>query len=142
MLVDIEDFQKVVDLCDVFAIGFARFPERLIVDTRANDQQGAMIQVVEPLDSVQARFYWLGKERPSFGPPERFMFVPWPHSLQFLEECGILNRVRERLAAIQPAMAERCDAVFGELRRLERRGNIEAIRGEERYRTLWSASPR
>ncbi|HWO94412.1 MAG TPA: hypothetical protein VNL92_06570 [Dehalococcoidia bacterium] len=141
MMVDIEEFQKVVDYCDVFAIGFRLFPERLIVDTRANAEQGPMIRIVEPLESVQARFYWLGRERPSFGPPERFMFVPWPHSLQYLEEIGILERVRDRLVQVDPQMAAACDDAFAGLRKLERAGIVEAIRGEERYRTLWSVLP-
>lgn len=140
MLVDIEELEKAVDLSDVFAIGFRLFPERLIIDARANDQQGPMIAVVEPLDSVQARFYWLGKERPTFPSPQRFMFAPWPHSLQYLEECGILNRIRERLVREHTGMALRCDEVFAELRRLERHGVVEAIRGDERYRTLWAAA--
>ncbi len=140
MMVDIEELQKVIDYCDVFALGFRLFPERLFIDTRGNEHDGPLIRIVEPLDSVAARFHWLGRERPSFGVPERFMFVPWPHSLQYLEECDILQRVRRRLASVQPEMEARCDEVFSELRALERRGMFEAIRGEERYHTLWAVS--
>ncbi len=139
-MVDIEEFNKVVDLCDVFGVGFRLFPERLLVDTRTDDEHGPMLKVAEPVDSVQARFHWLGRERPSFGPPERFVFVPWPHSLQFLEECGILSRIRDRLVGLQPSVADECDSVFAQLQALERSGTIEAIRGNGRYRTLWSAA--
>ena len=139
-MVDLEELQRAIDYADVFAMGFRLFPERLMLDTRSNDEQGPMIRVVEPLESVQARFFWLGKERPSFGPPERFVFVPWPHSLRYLQEGGILRGIQERLVTAHPNMAERYASVFGQLRRLERRGLIEAVQGEEQYRTLWSAT--
>lgn len=137
MIVDIEEVVKVIEEADVFALGFRLFAERLIVDTRMSEQQGSMIAVVEPTDSVAARFHWLGRVRPSFGLPERFMFVPWPHSFQFLEESGVLGHIRDRLVRTQPDMAEACDQAFDRLRRLEHRGTIEAIQGEELYRTLW-----
>ena len=134
---DIDEVVKVIEESDVFAVGFRLFSDRLIVDTRANEQQGPMIAVVEPTDSVAARFHWLGRVRPAFGMPERFMFVPWPHSLQYLEESRVLGHIRERLVRTQPDMADACDQAFDRLRRLEYRGTVEAIQGEQTYRTLW-----
>jgi hypothetical protein len=43
------------------------FPERLIVDTRHTDSDGPMVEVVEPVATVEERFFWLGQRRPSFG---------------------------------------------------------------------------
>lgn len=137
---ELEEYKQVIDLCDVFVIGFHLFPERLVVDARCNEDAGPMVRVAEPLASVQARYYWLGRERPGFGAPERFMFAPWQHSLRFFEESGLLARIRERIVTLDRSVAGACDDAFHELRRLERAGTIEAIRGEDRYRTLWPTS--
>ncbi len=137
MDVDLEEYKQVIDLCDVFVVGFRLFPERLVVDARHNDDAGPMIQVVEPLASVQDRYHWLGQIRPSFGPPERFMFAPWHQSLQFFEDSGLMGRIHERLTTIDPASASQAERAIARLRHLEHEGMIEAVRGQERYRTLW-----
>ncbi len=77
--IDLEEVGKVVEGCDVFAIGFHMFPERVIIDTRETEDVAPLVQVVEPVTSVEERFHWLGRERPSFGVPERFSFFIWPH---------------------------------------------------------------
>ena len=97
MMIDLEELRKVVENADVFAIGFRTFPERLIVDARSSEHAGTMVQVVEPVASVEERFFWLGKERPAFGVPERFTFFVWPHSLRFFEESGLGQIIRERV---------------------------------------------
>jgi len=138
LLIDLDEVRKVVDQCDVFTIGFRLFPQRVIVDTRSTDEESAMVELVEPVDTVEERFFWLGKRRPQFGVPERFTFFVWPHSIGFLEACGLVERIGERLgAAERPAMAEALGKALEEMRRLEREAVQAALSGQN-YHTLWS----
>lgn len=137
VLIDLEEVGKVVDASDVFTIGFRVFPQRVIVDTRDVGEVGPMVQVVEPVDSVEERFHWLGRERPALGVPERFAFFVWPHSLEFFESSGLPQRLRDRLRASErPQVARMADEVLEELRRLEQEAVQQALSGEG-YHALW-----
>ena len=137
LLIDLDEVGKVVDECDVFTIGFRTFQERLIVDTRETDDVGPLLRVVGPVSSVEERFHWLGRERPEFGVPERFSFFVWPHSLEFLESCGLGQRVRDRVKASErPEVARMVEEAMAELRALERRSMQQALAGEG-YHSLW-----
>ena len=141
-MIDLEEVRKVVETCDVFTMGFRLFPERLIIDTRVNDQAGPMIEVVEPVSTVEERFFWLGQRRPSFGVPQRFTFFVWPHSIGYLEESGLLQDIRNRVNATDETgdsgrqMAQAVTRLFG----LERRATLDAIHGRN-YHTLWERAP-
>ncbi len=135
--IDLEEVGKVVERCDVFAIGFRMFSERVIIDTRETDDQVPLVKVVEPVTSVEERFHWLGRERPAFGVPERFSFFVWPHSMEFLESCGLARRIRDQLGASErPEVARMMDKALAELQRLERRSVHQALAGEG-YHVLW-----
>jgi hypothetical protein len=137
VLIDLEEVGKVVDTSDVFTIGFRVFPQRVIVDTRDAGEVGPMVQVVEPVDSVEERFHWLGRERPALGVPERFAFFVWPHSLEFFESSGLPQRLRDRLRATErPQVAQMTDEALEKLRRLERDAVQRALSGEG-YHALW-----
>ena len=56
-----------------------------------------MVRVVEPVASVEERFFWLGKERPRSASPERFTFFLWPHSVRYFEESGLGEMIRHRV---------------------------------------------
>ena len=43
VLVDFDEISKLLSTADVFTVGFATFPERLIVDTRTNERETPMI---------------------------------------------------------------------------------------------------
>ena len=136
--IDLEEVGKVVEGCDVFTIGFRMFPERVIIDARETADQVPLVQVVEPVTSVEERFHWLGRERPAFGVPERFSFFVWPHSMEFLESSGLARRIRDQLGASErPEVAQMIDKALAELRRLERRSVQQALAGEG-YHALWS----
>jgi len=137
LLIDLEEVTKVVGGCDVFTIGFRTFPERLIVDTRETEGAGPLVQVVEPVSSVEERFHWLGRERPEVGVPEQFSFFVWPHSLEFLESCGLGQSIRDRVkAGERPEVARMVDEAMAELRRLERQSLQQALSGEGHH-SLW-----
>jgi hypothetical protein len=133
MMVDLEELRKVVENADVFAIGFRTFPQRLIIDARSMDNQGTMVRVVEPVATVEERFFWLGKERPSFGVPERFTFFVWPHSLRYFEESGLGQIIRERVhPEADSQVAESMHRLFA----LEHQSTIDAVTGKN-YHTIW-----
>ncbi|OGO49248.1 MAG: hypothetical protein A2W34_02025 [Chloroflexi bacterium RBG_16_64_32] len=137
VLIDLEEVGKVVEASDVFTIGFRVFPQRVIIDTRETEEVGPLVQVVEPVDSVEERFHWLGRERPAFAVPQQFSFFVWPHSLEFLEACDVGQRIRDRLRAPErPEVAQMIDEALAELRRLERRSVQQALSGVG-YHLLW-----
>jgi hypothetical protein len=145
LLVDISEIEKVVRNADVFAVGFRLFPERLLIDTRHDDTNPEgpcgtpLVAIVDPVESVEERYFWLGKHRPTLGMPEAFMYFFWPHSVRYLQESGIWGAIRERIVSSGfTGAAETCDAALEDLLERERGANIEAIAGA-RYRTLWSA---
>jgi hypothetical protein len=137
VLIDLEELRKVVDECDVFTVGFRLFPERFIVDTRSTESEIPMAEVVEPVATVEERFFWLGKRRPAFSAPERFTFFVWPHSINFLQESGIADRIRERAGATaHEESAKIMDTAMARLTGLEKVAVLNAITGENCH-TIW-----
>ena len=137
LLVDVDEVEKVVTHCDVFSIGFRLFPDRLLVDTRWDGPEGPLVKVVPPVSSVQERFFELGRLRPRFPAPQRFMFFFWPHSLRFLQESGLMERIRQRCAESGFDGVDRmCQEAFQELQAKELLANLAAIRGQNCH-TLW-----
>lgn len=147
-LVDLRQVEQIVNRADVFTIAFRLFPERLLVDTRhdANDAGGPcgmpMVAIVDPVESVEDRYFWLGQHRPGLGSPESFMFFYWPHSIRYLEESGIWAAVRGRVIPEGFAGAtETLRAALADLYGREHAAQVEAIRGEK-HQTLWEAPQR
>jgi hypothetical protein len=136
LMIDLDELRKVVDNCDVFTIGFRLFPERLIVDSRSNDQDGPVTEVVEPVNTVEERFFWLGQRRPSFGVPQRFTFFVWPHSIRYMTESGLGDMIRRRLTEVHPDAAAAVDASLTHLQQLEDKAVRDAITGRN-YHTVW-----
>lgn len=136
-MIDLEEVRKVVENCDVFTMGFRLFPERLIIDTRSDDRAGAMAEVVEPVSTVEERFFWLGQRRPTFGVPQQFTFFVWPHSVGYLEESGLMDKIRQRINATEDTDAARqVSAATQRLLVLEKRATADAILGRN-FHTLW-----
>jgi hypothetical protein len=136
VLIDLDELRGVVDDCDVFTVGFRLFPERLIVDTRSAGDVGPMIEVVEPVSTVEERFFWLGKRRPEFSAPQRFTFFIWPHSIPYFEESGVGDMIRHR---VYPAAAEAGSQMAKSMIRLhtlERGAVADAITGRNCH-TIW-----
>ena len=139
LLVDVTEIEGIVKSADVFAAGFRLFPERLLIDTRHDDSEMPMVAIVDPVESVQERFFWLGQHRPALGMPSHFMFFHWPHSIRYMEESGVWDRIRARVTSTHFSGArETCDAALSDLVDREREATIDAVNGA-RYQTLWSA---
>jgi hypothetical protein len=141
--IDIDRVRQVVRDADVFAVAFRLFPERLLIDTRfdASDREGPcstpMVAIVDPVETLQERFFWLGQHRPGLGMPQDFQFFYWPHGIAFLEESGLWRAVRRRIIASDAEGAgATCDAALADLLVRERAANIQAIRGE-RHHSVW-----
>lgn len=137
LTLDMDAVTQLLEKSDVLTIGFTLFPERLLVDTRSNSQQGQFAEMVEPVSNVQERYMWLGKHRGSFGAPEGFAFFVWPHTIRGLVERDILAPLRARLS---PEARESLDAALCEAAEAETRAIKEMIRGSEAWPALWQAA--
>ena len=137
-MIDLEEVRKVVETCDVFTMGFRLFPERLIIDTRSDSQAGPLAEVVEPVSTVEERFFWLGQRRPSFGVPQQFTFFVWPHSIGYLEESGLMDKIRQRIypAGENGEIGKQVAKAMHRLIALEQQATADAIQGRN-YHTLW-----
>jgi hypothetical protein len=145
LLVDLTEINEIVAEADVFAAAFRLFPERILIDTRfdAADPEGPcgmpMVAIVDPVATLQERYFWLGQQRPTLGSPSQFQFFFWPHSIRYLEESGVWAAMRERvLASGFRGAAETCAAALRDLYAREHAANLDAIRGD-RYQTLWAS---
>jgi hypothetical protein len=136
VMIDLEELRKVVESCDVFTVGFRLFPQRVLVDTRSTDAEGPMIEIVEPVNTIEERFFWLGQRRPSFGVPERFTFFIWPHSISYLEESGVMDQIRKRIYPQDPERGRQVAHVLYQLHVMEQQAVQDAISGKN-YHTLW-----
>lgn len=136
VLIDFEELRKVVDECDVFTVGFRLFPQRMIVDTRSNGSEGPMLEVVEPVTTVEERFFWLGQRRPSFGVPKRFTFFIWPHSIGYFEESGVGDLIRRRVYPEDPDTGRQMAEAMIRLHTLEQKAVQDAITGTNCH-TIW-----
>ncbi|GBD24533.1 hypothetical protein HRbin29_02211 [bacterium HR29] len=136
--VDLQAVEEVLRRADVLAIAFTLFPERLLVDTRANAEAGPFAGVVEPVASIQERYLWLGRHRGMFGAPEAFSFFMWPHTVRSLVRRNVLHTLRQRLEAAEPGSGARLDAALDELLQRELEAMKAAVRGDpRRWKTIW-----
>ena len=140
VLVDFDEITKLVNTADVFTVAFSNFPERLIVDTRSNDIETPMVQVVEPARSARDRMNWLNRRRPSLGTPETFSFFAWPHSPGFMVQSGVWDRIRNRVEEGESQVSVQCDLAITRLLNLDRDATFAVLRGEHCL-TLWPRQP-
>ncbi len=137
VLVDFEEINKLVESADVFTVGFATFPERLIVDARSNEIETPLIQVVDPARSARDRLNWLNRRRPSLGTPEAFSFFAWPHSPSFMVQSGVWARIRDRVEQGGDSQVQvQCDLAIKQLLNLDHEASLAILRGEHAL-TLW-----
>jgi len=134
--IDARTMETLLTQGELTTIGFALFPQRLLIDVRTNDTDGQWVGMVDPAPSVQERYIWLGRHRGSFGPPQGFTYFVWPQTVRGLIESGKLAPLRKRLttegnAALDTALEQALD--------FERRAIAEAVRGSEAWPTLWEA---
>ena len=134
MDLDHEALAKLLTSADLITIGFTLFPERMLIDTRSNEKDGQFADMVEPVATVQERYLWLGQHRSGFGAPEGFAFFIWPQTVRGLIERDILAPLRARL---DPEARTALEVALATALELERQAMMEAVRGSERWPTVW-----
>lgn len=145
LLVDLDQIGRVARESDVFAVAFRLFPERLLIDARHDEKDPdgpcgmPMVAIVDPVATVQERFFWLGQHRPTLGMPRNFQFFYWPHSVRYLEESGVWRLIRDRLVATGfDGAAATCDEAIRDLVLRERAANLAAVKGDG-FHAVWEA---
>src|SRR5438067_8538687 len=133
-VIELERVQGAIKHADVLIVGFQGFLQRLLMDTRTTAGVGSLVEVVQPLGGVEERMHWLGQNRPQFGMPQRFTFFVWPHSIDFMEETGVAEALRDALPDAEGHV--QLETALIQLRALERAAARAAISGEP-WRTLW-----
>ena len=73
---ELDDKIRAIRESDVLVVGFQCLAERLLIDSRRNDQVGPYVRVVQPVRSPQERLRQLRELRPGFNDPESFVFFP------------------------------------------------------------------
>jgi hypothetical protein len=137
--IDMNEVGRVIDTADVLVIRFAIVDKRLLVDARTNDKgDGPLIAVVDKAGSVEERFKELKKMRPRFPLPEKIMSFTWPRHIDTFRNSGLAERIEARLVqAGGEAMAESVRGAIDQLASEEKAEVLSAIRGDERYQTIW-----
>lgn len=136
--IDFDALNQTLTEGDVITIGFTMLPERLLVDTRTNADEGPLVAFVDPVANVAERYLWLGKHRSAFGSPQAFSFFVWPQAIRTLKESHALAPLRERLAASSQEAAEALDQVIDRLAEFEVEYHKSAVRGDAQvWHTLW-----
>lgn len=139
---ELDEILNVVDTADVLIIRFQIVADsRLLVDTRSTELDPPLVRLVPRASSVEERFRNLKQLRPRLPLPDRIMSFQWPRHVSMLAEAGVWDRIVRRVVGSGHAGAEAmCATVWRELVAAERREVVAAIRGEDRYQTLWEKS--
>ena len=121
---------------------FVTIGQRLLFDFRASGIDGPLVRVVDPVTSVEQRYKDLQRLRPRFALPERIVAIWWPRFARSLRESPAWLEVMTRISDLgYPEAVRTAEAAIEELATLERKAEVDAVRGEG-YRTLWSAPAR
>jgi len=122
---------------EVLSIFFIPLHHSLIVDFRRMDQIGPRIMTDPSVASHHDRFLSFGRLRPTFPLPEQLSLAPWPHSVRFFRESGLLDILRNRaIADTGSALLHEADDSYLFLLSLERQYLRNMVRGVG-MRTLW-----
>ncbi len=140
--IDLDAIRQVIDDTDVFVIRFGQIDQRLLVDTRQDDEGSPFIKVVPPVTSAEERYRYLRKARPGMDLPEQITVFQWPQSVKLLKTVGLWKRIEERFFDLGglPAVEE-VSVAFSDATKLERSDLLAAIKGGEGYETLWEREP-
>jgi len=137
---DLEAIIATVRSADVLAFRFVTVSERLLIDNRFSEADPPMVKLVPRAASAKERFKSLKILRPRFRLPDKITAIWWPRYVQGLADNGIWAAIAQRIVdSGYPDAAQECDALFAELKAMERAELHRAIEGEG-YQTLWPAA--
>jgi hypothetical protein len=140
--IDLDAIRRVIDGTDVFVIRFGQIDQRLLVDTRQDDNGTPFIKVVPPATSAEERYRYLRQARPGMALPEQITVFQWPQSVKLLKTVGLWKRIEKRFFELGGLTAvHEVGVAFNEAVKLERSDLLAAIRGGEGYETIWEREP-
>lgn len=136
--VDLDTILQAVDSADVLIVRFPYIEQRLLVDVRADAADPPVICLVSQASAIEERFRSVKQARPKLPVPERIVSFQWPRHADALQAAGVWTRIVERLRATgHRGVDARCQQAWQALQTEERREAVAAIRGGDRYDTLW-----
>src|SRR5215207_3408139 len=135
---DLSPILNAVESADVLIVRFPYFDKRLLIDVRRSELDPPVIQLVPQASGIEERFRSVKQARPRLPVPERIVSFQWPRHAETMAAAGVWQRIVERVvAAGGSGAARRCEETLEQMRAEERREQMRAIRGGERYETLW-----
>lgn len=139
---DLDAIFQVIDEADVFVVRFSAIEQRLLVDSRLDEDGLPFIAMVPPARSAEERYRYLRQHRPDLPLPEQITVIRWPRAMAAMRDLGVWERIEQRFSTVGgDAAVEAAARVFREGRRLERADIVAAIRGGEGYETVWEREP-
>ncbi len=136
---DLDEIVRNIDSAEVISIFFPTLRRSVVIDTRTNEHDGAMVRLMPMVASPQERLRSLRRLRPSFPRVHNLALIPWLRYVESLVKLGVWPRVLSRLeAAGEEAAAAECGEVLRELQAVEKAEMASVVRGEN-YHTMWSA---
>ena len=135
---DLEEVRSGIIDADVISLFFPYFGKTVLIDTRSNGVDGPAIILTDMVRNPQERVRSMEKLRPGFPDVHKMILIPWVRYIYTLRESGIWTTIVDRLEECSYLEAEQAaDAIFHELRLLERGELISVIKGSA-YQTIWS----
>lgn len=135
---DLTPILQAIDTADVLIVRFHYFDKRLLADMRVSDIDRPVVTLLAPASGIEERFRGVKQARPRLPLPERIISFQWPRHAAVMEAAGVWQRLVERARASGGDDAERrCAEAMHAMLAEERRETMRAIRGGERYETIW-----
>lgn len=135
---EIDPILNAIDTADVLVVRFPFFEKRLLVDARPADGDPPVISLVDQASGIEERFRSVKQARPGLPVPDRIISFQWPRHVDVMAACGVWQRIVQRLVGSGHAdLQRRCDAAWQAMKLEEMREVQRAIRGGERYDTIW-----
>ena len=135
---ELDTILHAVDTAEVLIVRFPFFEKRLLIDLRSTEADPPLITLVPQASGIEERFRSVKLARPRLPVPERIVSFQWPRHVAVLQSAGVWQRIVQRLSASgHPGAEGRCEEALQQMLTEERREAMRAIRGADRYETLW-----
>ena len=137
-VLDVQDVIENIASAEVMSLFFPTFRKALVVDARANEEEGPMIRIMPMAASPQERLRSIRRLRPGFARLRDLTVIPWPRYVDSLVSLGIWEAIVGRVAGSSEKAAAKCEVILKELKRLEKAELAAVVLGTN-YHTVWSA---
>ena len=136
--IDLEVILNAVDTAEVLVIRFPFIDKRLLVDLRADPADPPVITLVPQASGIEERFRSVHRARPRLPLPDRIISFHWPRHAELLQATGVWDHIVRRFKETgHRGIEKRCEEAWQAMLAEERREVMTAIRGSDRYQTLW-----